>query len=925
MGKKSKKPKIEVTDYYLSQHFGICLATVDSIKDVLIDEKSVISAPITTNSITSINLPELFGGIEKEGGAVGNMQTLMGANDQLLPDLLAQKLGRAGGSDAPGYRGLASLFFYGPSSSRGFKWKSNVPFVPGVWAKVQRILKRANGTEQWYAEKAVINTCGQAEGSEAIIRVEFLNNSWSEPGLGYLISGFASGLNDRTDEIPASEIETTSQDHFNVVYPGERIDFYWRDPYSPLPVKEFLLQMQWRAGQTDSDDRIRVSIKQPQMADFQVLAPKAGSFDVNPDPGGWLKTGNLFPRRYYFDTIAGAAPAGDNLDINPAHMIYECLTDREWGMGTPASSLDDAAFRAAADTLHNENFGLSAIFTRQGEIQTFINEILDHIQGVLYTDPATGLLVLDLIRDDYDEATLPVISPDDADLTNFSRKLWGDIVNEIVVTWTNPDNEQDETITAQDNASIAVQGGIVSDSRNYYMVRCARLAQDLAFRDLRSAGQPLATLEAVVDRAQYALRPASVIKVTWPEYGLNELVCRVQSVDYGKPGDPEIRLNLIEDVYGLDIGAYDTPPSTSWIDPSRDPEAVDPVRIFTLPYFMAVNSDVASFIAEANYPEVLAGVLGSAANDDAWELDLYDEITQIDGTTSEQRIATLNVVGSGELGGALDREASSSGVTLANLIGNTVPTQSGFILIGDGTEATDELALITADDGAGNYTLSRGVLDTVPREWPAGTQVWFVDEGTVFEDPEIRSASEVADYRLLMRTSQGTFPLASASLESHTLTERPWLPLRPANVEIDGQSFSSISQPIDQTAAYVDFPVTWSNRNRLEEDSQVLGWGDAGVTLEAGQTTTIEVRDLAGTLITEHTGITGSSFDLPLASFGAEDIAEVRIFAERSDADGDFVSLQYHSEWVRVAGTARRTEANQERITEADDTRLLED
>jgi hypothetical protein len=134
--------------------------------------------------------------------------------------------------------------------------------------------------------------------------------------------------------------------------------------------------------------------------------------------------------------------------------------------------------------------------------------------------------------------TLPTIDPSNATLTNFGRKLWGEIVNEISVTWTNPDNEQDETVTVHDLASITTQGGIVSDSRNYYGVRYARSRKRLAARDLRSAGAPLATCDAEVDRTMWFLRPASVVLLDWPEYGLVGLVMRVTSIDYGKPGDP---------------------------------------------------------------------------------------------------------------------------------------------------------------------------------------------------------------------------------------------------------------------------------------------------------------------------------------------------------------------------------------------------
>jgi hypothetical protein len=90
-----------------------------------------------------------------------------------------------------------------------------------------------------------------------------------------------------------------------------------------------------------------------------------------------------------------AAIAGD---MNPAHIIYECLTDRTWGRGYSSAEIDDVSFRAAADTLYAENFGLSILWDQQQDIEAFIERILQHIDGSIYVSPRTGLFTLKLIR-----------------------------------------------------------------------------------------------------------------------------------------------------------------------------------------------------------------------------------------------------------------------------------------------------------------------------------------------------------------------------------------------------------------------------------------------------------------------------------------------------------------------------------------------
>src|SRR5690554_4689840 len=71
----------------------------------------------------------------------------------------------------------------------------------------------------------------------------------------------------------------------------------------------------------------------------------------NPYLKNWAFKVKRLPAKGWYD---------DKRDIgghaNPAHIIYECVTNGEWGMGYPASVLDDAKFKAVADTLHAEGF-----------------------------------------------------------------------------------------------------------------------------------------------------------------------------------------------------------------------------------------------------------------------------------------------------------------------------------------------------------------------------------------------------------------------------------------------------------------------------------------------------------------------------------------------------------------------------------------
>lgn len=963
--------KIPVTIYMMAQHFGICAGPIDALKRIVIKEKDAWLGNVTAQSNFIIDQPELFGGVEKEGGIEGVVYYLPGLEDQIVDDVLAVKLGRSSGADCPGYRGIASIFMVGPAGTPyaaddatwndhvtgegGMYWSANIPYLPGVWAEVERA---AIGLDPAFA------FCGGVAGPSAAIFIAMDVSTQVNHGtrMQTIIDGTVGYLEYVRGLVAAGQILDLS------------VTWFWETTVS--------YKKRGISDVADIDDAIAfaeaASAGVSDICDWRQFANAAKTFfDATDDSivdrqlvvaawgtAGWpfmaadaaatlASTAEPFVCRVVMventiqsdallidsdadvPTIADGDGAGmatamigaitpteaARRDANPAHMIYECLTNTDWGMGSPSTAINVTSFEDAAVTLHGENFCLSMIWTRQSSIQSFIQEVLDHIQAALFVDPADGLLTLKLIRGDYVADDLDEINPSNANLSNFSRKLWGEIPNEMVVTWTNPETEEDETVGFQDLASIATQGGIVSDSRNYYGVRNGLLAGRLAQRDLRGAGQPLAACDAEIDRTLWRVRPASVYKLTWPEYGASGIIMRVIDVDYGKPGDPTIRLALIEDVFGLDIGQYVEPAVSGWTDPSSPPQAISAAltEIITIPAFVAAREAASTPV----YPTVLAGVLASSTNADAFGYALWGQLPLADGTLVWTSLAELAILGHAETGIALVAESSST-ITFSSFIGNHLPMQAGFVIIGAAGEDGNEIAMFTTVGTS--YVIQRGVLDTVPRAWASATPVYFVDDSLAFVDPTTRSSGEAVAYKLLMRTSLGLYPLASASLVNYTLTDRPWQPNRPANVIVYGAAFSSFAAPVDATARPDPWvTVTWANRNRLLEDSQVLSWTDASIAPETGQTTTITVLMTDGaTVLATHDLLTGTTFDVPDASFGAEAAVIIRTSSSRDDADGVFESLQGFDHYVYVGASFIVSETGDARVAEDGSRRIME-
>lgn len=564
-------------------------------------------------------------------------------------------------------------------------------------------------------------------------------------------------------------------------------------------------------------------------------------------------------------------------------------------MGANPAAIDDAAFRAAADVFFNEGFGLSMTWTQQQTIQGFVQEILDHVNANLYVDPATGKFVLKPIRDDYDPDTLDVFDETNCTIRDFQRRSPTEITNEINLTWTNPETEEEEVITQQDLGGVVVNGGeIISDNRNYYGIRDRRLAAIVLSRDLSAVTAPLATAEVEINRSAWDYAPGSVLKLSSQEHDAEELVMRVAKINYGKPGDSKIVASLTQDIFSFARPQIVIPPESDLGSGGEEPTAIEYVEFMTLGYFLTVNLVPASAQFGVDYPDVFVGILASSLNTDVTAIDVLGESVDAAGNTYAEPTGTIMPASRGLLADVFEKEAETLTPGFSSLTVGAGPTPGGFALIGleDGSEQGREIVMFVGNDGA-NWTIKRGVLDTVPREWPQGTPIRFFGPTDFITDAELETAFSPRDYKLAMQTTLGAYPESRAQTETFTPGERPWLPLRPANVRVAGSAWNRVD-----ASEMPDVPVTWANRNRLTENSQVLAWDDPGVAPEPGQLTKITILDAdTRDVVNEIVDLPDESYTIAKASFGSTTRAIIRVTSTR----GGFELLQGHEIEITIA------------------------
>jgi hypothetical protein len=398
--------------YYIGFHLGLCYGPADAITKVVWGDKTAWTGNITVNGSDTINLPDLFGGEQREGGISGSFDVAFGADDQTANDYLAAKIGLV----IPAYRGIVS-----------FIWKTGTQ--PGPVG---------------------------AFGAPSLIKSGYIGNT---------------------------------------AYP------------KPVGVRVTRILKGWQGA-------------------------------------------TWYPSKAVVDTTS----------MNPAHIIYQALTDTEWGMGVSLSFIDDAAFRTAADIFYTEGFGLSLMWNQEATIEDFVQTILNHCAASLVLRQDTQQYQLVPIRGGYDVGDLEVYTPADIiSMDDFQRQGWGETVNEVSLTYTDPDTGKDTVITQQDLGNITAQGRRIPTPVELKGIRNNIIAQQVLSRELQTRSTPVAKGKFTIKTRAWAVPFGQVFALTWPSRQMEAVPSRVTGISRGSLKDNTIQIDWIEDVFALGLTAYLSP------------------------------------------------------------------------------------------------------------------------------------------------------------------------------------------------------------------------------------------------------------------------------------------------------------------------------------------------------------------------------
>jgi hypothetical protein len=520
-------------------------------------------------------------------------------------------------------------------------------------------------------------------------------------------------------------------------------------------------------------------------------------------------------------TNALGLPNGGKIgdDMNPAEALYQVLTDTWRGLGINPALIDTTTLQNIGNTLHSEGNGVSIQVTAETNGKKVVEEILRQIDGVAYQDPTTGKIIFKLIRNDYDPNTLDVYDENDIiKVENFSRSGWDEVIAQVKVSFPQRDSDSDAVAISQDMATAGMVGRLRSTTVSMPFCYNPTLANQLASRERAQYSVPLFRMTLQMNRNANTLRPGDVFKVNWDDYGISNLVLRVQEFDFGSLLDGKIVIRCLQDNFALSTVVIAPPAGTNWQPPVVAPQIITVSEIVEMPRFYMKR-------LQFPLPDGRAGAIPLALKPSSASSS-YDFLAgKVSGNLDVREPQEVPYPATGTLTAQYPESAGfatgldTTGFTLANFSGeNFVPAgtlaqlRNGELGILYGNE--EFMGFLNAVQNPDlSWTLTnvyRGLFGTRPRTHPINTRFYQIrSELLGIGSLDDISETGILYYKLLDRVGPTPINPNAVTQASKTMNRLARRPQRVRNLQLDGQRTNITIGP--NTGSLT---LTWARSNR---------------------------------------------------------------------------------------------------------------
>ena len=559
--------------------------------------------------------------------------------------------------------------------------------------------------------------------------------------------------------------------------------------------------------------------------------------------GGYFGNSTRIPKIAFeverFPNSLGLTSSGHiiGVDANIAEVAYELFTDVDWGFGFPASDVDLTSFTAAGNTLASEGNGFSMVIDQTMEASALLEELQRQMDGTIFFDRATGKFKIRLARQDYDPNTVPEITIDNTiEVREFERGAWEGTSNQVRVKFSDRQRDYFETFAqAQDLANQRIQGGeLVTSSLSYPGVKDADVANQIASREMKFLGRPLARATLTVTREFWDSNIGDPITWTDADLGFTKLPMRITKMDFGTLASGAIEMTIVEDVYAFEAHPFfAAPTATLWVPPSTDVAGIPAAEqtVFEAPRALIVRdpdlpdtphriwcgarSQVGEALFTIHWRSAAGAPTGAYFEDnDIPGMYFIGETNAVIDESGIHGTGDIDIIGLPDTLAALLSEFETKTPGDIGNLAQLVYIDGEFIGV---TRATDETTFVRLHD------VYRGMLDSVPESHASGSKVHLLFiSGGLTETIFVQGNQVDIKLRAQSRTDETTE--VEATTINLTMNDRYQRPYPPTELELNTTRYDAAPafDTLKQGGTSGDFDHQGVDVEWLRRDYRVL-------------------------------------------------------------------------------------------------------
>lgn len=627
--------------------------------------------------------------------------------------------------------------------------------------------------------------------------------------------------------------------------------------------------------------------------------PKKWAFRMRRIFSGW-DGGTWYPEKaqillngYYDDGTTREIKA-----MNGVHIIYECLTNRAWGLGRDRSLFLDDSWRKAADTLYDEGMGLCLRWGRQDTLMAFVQTVIDHIGGAVYVDKFTGKFKIKLTRNDYDPDALPVFDTDSGllEITEATNASPFNFVNEVVIIGHNPVTDKDIQMRQHNLALIQTQGSVNSQTTEYPGFPTPELCLVAAERELRSMSTNARRFSLTLDRRAWHLQPCDVIKVRDPQSrGIETVILRIGTTEESGQVDGSIKVVAVQDVFAVDLNTFSDVQPPGHAEPDFTPKLAR--RII----YEAAYAELVRLIPDGEFAAIkpTEGYLHAHAERPSSTSMAFDIAVRRPGEADFAVNGNGDFTPLAELAGTIDYLDTVLTYQKEVDLDDEDEVFPGMVMLIGTQEAHEFVKLVSIDRVMKTMTITRGCFDTIPQRHFGLELIWAVQDNGGSDFTKYITGTEIEVKILPWTMRGGSFAIEDAPIDHLRFAHRFYRPYAPGQTtwetlalgvkhwyELQDFRYDVTTNEVPDFATF-----RWAHRDRPLQADQIIDHTLGNIGPEPGTTYKLSFYNAIGELVRTETGITGTQYVYTYAQAAQDTKVE--------EASTEFTSGSVYLEAVR--------------------------